>query len=154
MLSSLREKQQQQQQKNTTTTTPPRRLFCGCRLVDFKHFVFFSAMMAMEFLASASDQGDVPVLHRDPEKKQENNQPKSTSWGHAKKYLYETLKKTKRVKYCKMLLYCYPYYVVSYRFFKKNVKFFHTMCVVSIALHFLQKPPYIKKKEALHLSCK
>lgn len=44
-----------------------------------------------------------------------------------------------------MLLYCYPYYVVSYRFFKKNVKFFHTMCVVSIALHFLQKPPYIKK---------
>lgn len=43
-----------------------------------------------------------------------------------------------------MLLYCYPYYVVSYRFFKKNVKFFHTMCVVSIALHFLQKPPYIK----------
>lgn len=52
-----------------------------------------------------------------------------------------------------MLLYCYPYYVVSYRFFKKNVKFFHTMCVVSIALHFLQKPPYINK-EALHLSCK
>lgn len=46
-----------------------------------------------------------------------------------------------------MLLYCYPYYVVSYRFFKKNVKFFHTMCVVSIALHFLQKPPYIKKKK-------
>lgn len=45
-----------------------------------------------------------------------------------------------------MLLYCYPYYVVSYRFFKKNVKFFHTMCVVSIALHFLQKPPYIKKR--------
>lgn len=30
-------------------------------------------------------------------------------------------------------------------FFKKNVKFFHTMCVVSIALHFLQKPPYLKK---------
>lgn len=29
-------------------------------------------------------------------------------------------------------------------FFKKNVKFFHTMCVVSIALHFLQKPPYLK----------
>lgn len=50
-----------------------------------------------------------------------------------------------------MLLYCYPYYVVSYRFFKKNVKFFHTMCVVSIALHFLQKPPYIKKKRSLTL---
>lgn len=103
----------------------------------------------MEFLASTLDQGTFRFFTGTL--KSRRTPTEVSFWGHAK-YLYKTLRE-QRVKYCKMLLYCYPYYVVSYRFFKKNVKFFHTMCVVSIALHFLQKPPYIKK-EALHLSCK
>lgn len=115
-------------------------------MVDFKHCL---SAMTMEFLASTLDQGTFQFFTGTL--KSRKTPTEVNFWGHAK-YLYKTLRK-QRVKYCKMLLYCYPYYVVSYRFFKKNVKFFHTMCVVSIALHFLQKPPYIKK-EALHLSCK
>lgn len=72
-------------------------------------------------------------------------------WGHAK-YLYKTLRE-QRVKYCKMLLYCYPYYVVSYRFFKKKCEIFpHYVC----CFHSSSLPPEasLHWKEALHSSCK
>lgn len=107
----------------------------------------FCSDCGVPFLASTLDQGTFLFLTGTLTSRKTPTEV--NFWGHAK-YLYETLRE-QRVRYCKMLLYCYPYYVVSYRFFKKkNVKIFHTMCVVSIALHFLQKPPYVEKKPYTH----